>query len=46
LNPVWNEKLEFPKIKDSQQSLKVTVEDHNDYSLASFIGRIAIPIGA
>ena len=30
LNPVWNEQLIFPHVKDSQLSLVVTVEDHND----------------
>ncbi len=44
LNPVWNEKLVFPGVEAHDVSIQVTVEDYNDISTSTFMGRISIPI--
>lgn len=44
LNPVWNTTLTFSGVEDAGLTIEVIVEDHNDISSHTFLGKAIIPI--
>jgi len=44
LAPVWNTTLTFPFVTDPSLSLEITVDDHNDITTHTFLGKAIIPL--